>query len=349
MHAISIPHNIQKDYENQGLIGYGTFGDVIKLVHKHNPNQIIANKAIMLEELQVIGLSQKEIEAELLKEIQLLIQISNEPIAPQAFPKFIGFNREISKNKSVCYNLHFEYFPFSLKALIEEQMKKNQYFPFPTIYKYSKSLLCALCFLQIMGICHRDLKPANILVNSTKENVIIIDFGISQNVSEQLQKQNTTKLTLGVEGTKIYFSPELALANKREISQIKINPFKSDVYSFAVIIAELWLFKRPRISANHIDQDILNIINALNTKTEEVEAVDFKKYSKYFDLVQRALTKKVNDRPDFLDLFRNFLRNPIDQMEIRKIKMHVLIDDYPSKALSKIFDKGKNFLLLSSL
>jgi eukaryotic-like serine/threonine-protein kinase len=92
----------------------------------------------------------------------------------------------------------------------------------------------ALCHLHVHGIIHRDLKPENILVTESG-NIKVIDFGISQVMSDQLEDIHTPhhKQLLG---TPIYMSPEQK-DNPESVS------YPSDIYSLAIIAYELALGK----------------------------------------------------------------------------------------------------------
>jgi serine/threonine protein kinase len=91
----------------------------------------------------------------------------------------------------------------------------------------------AICHLHAHGVIHRDLKPENILINESG-GVKVIDFGISQLLTEDASGQHTHKRRLI--GTPIYMSPEQ-----------KENPestsYPSDIYSLGIITYELVLGK----------------------------------------------------------------------------------------------------------
>lgn len=92
----------------------------------------------------------------------------------------------------------------------------------------------ALCHLHSHGVIHRDLKPENVLITDSG-NVKVIDFGISQLISERIisgSGEHRKRLM----GTPVYMSPEQ-----------KENPesttYASDVYSLGIIVYELVLGK----------------------------------------------------------------------------------------------------------
>ena len=45
--------------------------------------------------------------------------------------------------------------------------------------KFFSQILEGVQHLHELGVCHRDLKPENLLLEKTKHNIKIIDFGLS--------------------------------------------------------------------------------------------------------------------------------------------------------------------------
>jgi serine/threonine protein kinase len=103
----------------------------------------------------------------------------------------------------------------------------------------TQALLCALDKLTRQGIIHQDIKPENIKVDLTKTpiDVTIFDFGLSID--------GTKKLDGYPGGTFGYLSPEMfnKLRKKNDKPSPKID-YKTDVYSLAHVIAQVWNSKR---------------------------------------------------------------------------------------------------------
>lgn len=92
----------------------------------------------------------------------------------------------------------------------------------------------ALCFLHQNNIIHRDVKNDNLLVCSLSRhadvNAKLTDFGTSRSTSAS----NQSEMTIGV-GTPAFMAPEI-LDNKHYSKS-------ADVYSFAMLMLELWTAK----------------------------------------------------------------------------------------------------------
>ena len=69
--------------------------------------------------------------------------------------------------------------------------------------KFFHQILEGVQHLHELGVCHRDLKPENLLLEKVKENIKIIDFGLSN----MYQSQSDTLKTAC--GSPCYAAPEM--------------------------------------------------------------------------------------------------------------------------------------------
>lgn len=104
---------------------------------------------------------------------------------------------------------------------------------------------------------YRDLKPENILVTNNK-TIKITDFGISKIFSDSRDKISSSRIKLEqkstVKGTLLYMSPE-------QINNSALD-FKTDIFSFGILFAELIFGIHPFThKVNSIGDVINNILN----------------------------------------------------------------------------------------
>ncbi|XP_028395813.1 dual serine/threonine and tyrosine protein kinase-like [Dendronephthya gigantea] len=91
-----------------------------------------------------------------------------------------------------------------------------------SLLQRAKDIAVGLDYLHHQGIVHRDLKPENILFG--KNNCMkIADVGISKNITE---------VTGTIAGTPLYMAPEIFAA--------EICDASADIYSFGLILWEMW-------------------------------------------------------------------------------------------------------------
>jgi serine/threonine protein kinase len=99
----------------------------------------------------------------------------------------------------------------------------------PVVLKIATGIAEGMKYVHSLGVCHKDINPNNILVDSNWE-VYITDFGIASLLSACGGEVTTT----GQIGTARYAAPELLLSK-----QVRVQPFKADVYSFGLVVYAL--------------------------------------------------------------------------------------------------------------
>eukprot|EP01123_Difflugia_compressa_P007976 TRINITY_DN2263_c0_g2_i1.p1 TRINITY_DN2263_c0_g2~~TRINITY_DN2263_c0_g2_i1.p1 ORF type:complete len:246 (-),score=47.88 TRINITY_DN2263_c0_g2_i1:123-803(-) len=126
-----------------------------------------------------------------------------------------------------------EYLPNNLHNYLTTSNEETS--PSFTRFKIATDILNGLHYLHQHNIIHSDLKDANILLTSNL-NAKICDFGVSK-----LKSLTSTGTIAGpsVAGTLRWMAPELSLVEGTKTSKC------SDVFSFGVILWQLYSFKIP--------------------------------------------------------------------------------------------------------
>ena len=271
----------------------GTFGSVSKVKHSQN------GKIYAIKSFTQVSSSLNKIQ----REISLWKILQTLPEKPSAIPNFHGSFKEYLNLSGEAVHLIFDYFPYSLKNVIDDvKSNKNPALSFDQILQYAEKLINGLAFLQTMKMCHRDLKPANLLMNETLKEIFIIDLGESKEIFYDLPEE--TKKEMTITGSPKYFSPELDVAFNKNMEKTILNPFKSDVFSFGLILLELGILEVPNKESDSLKKGIEKFEKTykkiMKTETEQ------KKLELFIRILRQCLRSSPINRPDFLDLYFTF-------------------------------------------
>ncbi len=187
----------------------------------------------------------------------------------------------------------------SLHALIHQKKKSDKIKHRVISFKKKLDLL-----LQVVGgmiylhslnppIIHRDLKPSNILLDKNNQGAKVCDFGAAKTIA--------TNTMTGNVGTLTYMSPE--------VLRHKSYGVKCDVYSFGIIMYELFLETEAYL--NEHEQDFGNQFNLAIAITQEgkrpkiPDSIEYR-YSEqeydYFEMMRQCWDEDETKRPTFVDI-----------------------------------------------
>ena len=184
-------------------IGVGTFSKVTKGIHILTGEKIAAK---ILDKSKI----KDEIDIEhIIREIEILKSISHKNIC------------ELYESISTEHNFYLimEYIDGGdLGDFISKNIKLSE----NLACHFFRQLISAIEYLNDMGITHRDLKPENILLDSSHNNIKVIDFGLSNYCANR-------ELFKTACGSPCFASPEMLSGN----SYLGV---KTDLWSAGIVL-----------------------------------------------------------------------------------------------------------------
>ena len=226
-------------------IGMGTFSKVTRAVHILT-EQVVAVKILEKEKIE------DDIDVErIIREIEILKNISHPNIA-QMFETY-----------STIHNIYL------MMEYIEggdlfEYINKNLFLPEQKACYIFRQLIGVIEYLNIMGISHRDIKPENILLDKDKNNIKVIDFGLSNYC------QGKTLLHSSC-GSPCYASPEM-------LSGEPYQGITTDLWSSGIVLYSMLVGSLP-----FDEQELQKLYEQIKIgkfflpSTLSLEAIDFLK------------------------------------------------------------------------
>ena len=143
--------------------------------------------------------------------------------------------------------------PFIVMEKLEgESLKQSiggQAMPTDKVLDISIQVADALAASHAKGIVHRDIKPANIFLTPTGQ-VKVLDFGLAKLVhnvgtdSDGAAVDDSLTAVGIIPGTAVYMSPEQARSDEID--------FRSDLFSFGVVMYEMSTGKKPFTGKNSL-------------------------------------------------------------------------------------------------
>nr|WP_322666892.1 protein kinase [Dendronalium sp. ChiSLP03b]MDZ8209341.1 protein kinase [Dendronalium sp. ChiSLP03b] len=178
---------------------------------------------------------------------------------------------------------------------IEGENLCGQVLPESEALKYIYQIGDALTVMHENQLLHQDVKPANIILRKGKEEVVLIDFGISRNFNPEITQTYT------VQHSDFYAPPELYE------SRTKRGPY-TDVYCLAATLYKLLTGQEPEssISRHHYGCKLKPPKEIKNQISENTNLC-----------ILLGLELNPNDRPKSIKEWLEMLASPIDSPKIQ--------------------------------
>ncbi len=165
-------------------------------------------------------------------------------------------------------------------ATLERFNQGDQRLGYEEIIRYATQIARGLAAAHAKGIVHRDIKPANLWIDSEKDRIKILDFGLALAATpvDQLAGRGA------VIGTPGYLSPE----------QARTEPLddRSDLYSLGVVLYELCTGRLPLQASTVAGQ----LIAILAHRPQPIVEINPEIPSPLANLVHRLLCKEPRAR-----------------------------------------------------
>ncbi|MEX2326200.1 MAG: AAA family ATPase, partial [Pseudomonadales bacterium] len=194
--------------------------------------------------------------------------------------------------------------------------------PVREVLKIAIAVVSGLDHLHARNIIHKDINPANIIYNSTNEQVRIIDFGISSELSSSTVRLEPTNT---IEGTLTYLAPEQTGRMNRSID------YRADFYALGATLYEL-LTGRPPFPTQDPLEMVYNHIAATPEAPSQINSAIPLPLSR---IIMKLLAKMPEDRYQSTHAIRqDFMRclEIIDQRGDRQdTDFEVALDDIPEQ------------------
>ena len=265
------------EFEILEQIGKGTYGKIFSVNWKE-ANKKYALKKETFNDYQYV---------EKRENIMNIIKNFLEKTKNKGITKIYSNLYEKINNKYIYYEL-MEIGDKDWEKEINSRRLTSLYYTEDELFNISFQLIKTLSLLQKNHITHRDIKPQNILIISGKYK--LCDFG-----EIRIMKKEGT-IVQRIRGSELFMSPILFYGLRANLTQVKHNTYKSDVFSFGMC-----LFYAATLFFNCIEEireiSDTKYINPILNKYLSI------RYSqKFINLIDLMLRINEDSRPDFIEL-----------------------------------------------
>ena len=267
------PKRIGK-YELEEFLGGG-------MSHVYRARDTVIGRTVAIKVLTPEGAADPDAKARFLREAQVAGGISHENIM-----SVYDFGEEEGRPFMVMEFLRGED--------LRHAIKNGNTGDIPSRLRISLQAAKALEYIHEQKIIHRDIKPENIHIN-TAGTVKLVDFGIAKTHGLTLTQPGLTM------GTPYYMAPEQVTG--KDVTHL------ADVYSFGILIFELFTGKRP-IEGDSVEQLFFKILN------EPIDLAPLRQAGcpeSIVRLVEKCLSKNAANRPQDMGAVRREIERALEQ------------------------------------
>jgi hypothetical protein len=169
-------------------------------------------------------------------------------------------------------------------------------------FRYLEQLLLGVAAVHSANVVHRDLKPSNIIVQSGKDTIKIVDFGLARFIKANRSNKDEFRTMAGaISGSPAYVAPETICGDH--------GGAPTDVYSLGIVFFELLTGKRPLTAPTAYSYLKEHLIATPLCLRQAQPGLDWD--TELERLIARMLAKHPDDRPtcrEILDAFQGGLR-----------------------------------------
>lgn len=151
--------------------------------------------------------------------------------------------------------------------------------------EYILQILYALKEVHAADILHRDIKPDNLIVRKEDKQIILIDFGIAREFTEDETQTQTAMISVG------YAPPEQKILRAKRSASM-------DLYSVGAVLYFCLTSQRPQTTDEIMSDDYISA-KQLNSKISQ----------KLSDFIDKAIDKKPSQRFQSASEMISFLEN----------------------------------------
>jgi serine/threonine-protein kinase len=234
--AVSIQSGIilGNRYRIVSQLGHGGFGRtyLAEDVHRFNETCVLKEFAPQVQDPYAVQKAEELFE----REAGVLYQLHHPQI-----PRFRELFRATLEERERLFLVQDYVEGQTYRQLLESRRQQGACFSEPEIYQLLEQLLPVLQYLHSAGVIHRDISPDNLMLRSSDQIPVLIDFGGVKQVAAAATVKYTSTAETAVPITRL---GKLGYAPAEQMQQGIASP-QTDLYALAVTALVLLTGKEP--------------------------------------------------------------------------------------------------------